>query len=74
MEEKLTYSQALAELEKIVASLRDSSCDIDTLAERTSRASQLLEYCRRQLTFTEQQLAEILDKFQQQFLTVNRLI
>lgn len=66
MEEALTYSKALAELEKIVASLRDSNCDIDTLAERTALATQLLEFCRQQLTFTEEQLTEILDKFQQQ--------
>ena len=33
MEEK-TYSQALEELEAILAQLRQDNCDIDTLAER----------------------------------------
>lgn len=66
MKDELSYNSALAELEAIVAALRSNDCDIDTLAERTSRATKLLEICRARLTFTEQQLAEILDKFEQQ--------
>ena len=38
----------------------------NALAERTARATELLNICRAKLTFTEQQLAEILDKFEQQ--------
>ncbi len=49
-----------------MAALRGNDCDIDTLAERTARATELLNICRAKLTFTEQQLAEILDKFEQQ--------
>lgn len=66
MEEELTYSKALAELEEIVASLRGNDCDIDTLAARTARATELLETCRARLTATEEQLAEILNKFEPQ--------
>ena len=33
----LTYNEALAELESILAGLRSESCDVDTLAERTAR-------------------------------------
>ncbi len=66
MKEELSYNNALAELEAIVAALRGNDCDIDTLAERTARATELLNICRARLTFTEQQLAEILDKFEQQ--------
>ena len=48
----LTYSQALAELEKILAQLRADNSDIDTLAERTRRAAHFAE-CRARLTRTE---------------------
>ncbi|MDE5661467.1 MAG: exodeoxyribonuclease VII small subunit [Muribaculaceae bacterium] len=59
-ESELTYSQALAELESILASLRSDSCDIDTLTERTRRAATLLAECRRRLTLTEEELSKVL--------------
>ncbi len=59
MEEK-TYSQALEELEAILAQLRQDNCDIDTLAERTRKAAELLEFCRGRLTATEEELEGIL--------------
>lgn len=55
-----TYTQALAELESILASMRSEVCDIDTLAARTSRAAELLEICRKKLTATEEELSQIL--------------
>lgn len=59
--EKLTYNQALAELERILAELRSDNCDVDTLAARTSRAATLLKLCRSRLTRTESELSKILE-------------
>lgn len=58
----LTYAQALAELEEILAALRSDTCDVDTLAERTKRASQLLLECRKRLTRTEEELSKVLNE------------
>ena len=63
--ESLTYSQALAELEKILAQLRADNSDIDTLAERTRRAATLLAECRARLPRTEEELNAILADFDQ---------
>ena len=63
--ESLTYSQALAELEKILAQLRADNSDIDTLAERRRRAATLLAECRARLTRTEEELNAILADFDQ---------
>ncbi len=60
--EKMTYSQALAELEGILGILRSDACDVDTLAERTRRAAALLSYCRAKLTRTESELAKVLEE------------
>lgn len=60
METQLTYAQALAELEKILAQLRADNTDVDTLAERTRRAATLLAECRTRLTRTEEELQRIL--------------
>ncbi len=60
--QQLTYSQALSELEGILSALRSDSCDVDTLAERTRRAAELLSYCRAKLTRTEGELAKVLEE------------
>ncbi len=65
----LSYSQALAELEKILAQLRADNSDIDTLAERTRRAAKLLAECRARLTRTEEELNKILADFDQSLNT-----
>lgn len=62
---QLNYSQALAELEKILGELRADNSDIDTLAERTRRAATLLAECRSRLTRTEEELNRILAEFDQ---------
>lgn len=59
--QQLTYNQALSELEKILSDLRSDNCDVDRLAERTSRAAELLKLCRSKLTRTETELAKVLE-------------
>ena len=54
--DQISYNQAIAELEKIVESLRSSATDVDTLTARTRRAVELLTICRSRLTTTEEQL------------------
>lgn len=61
--ENLTYTEAIGELERIIASIRSENCDVDTLAERTRRAATLLAFCRSRLTATEEELEKILADF-----------
>ncbi|MDE6277914.1 MAG: exodeoxyribonuclease VII small subunit [Muribaculaceae bacterium] len=56
----MKYTEAIAELESILSSMRSENCDIDTLAARTKRAGELLEQCRASLTATEEELEAIL--------------
>lgn len=61
-DEKLTYSAALGELEKILSELRSENCDIDTLAARVRRATELISLCRGRLTRTEEELSKVLSE------------
>ena len=54
--EDISYSQALAELQKIVETLQNPGCDVDKMVALTSRAAELLKLCRSRLTTTEEQL------------------
>lgn len=59
-----SYSEALAELEKILAELRSENCDVDTLTARTRRAVELLKFCRSKLVTTDEELRTILENLQ----------
>lgn len=61
-EQNISYNDALGELEQILVGLRSEQCDVDTLAERTRRAAELLSLCRKKLTRTEDELAKVLDE------------
>lgn len=61
-----TYSECVAELEKILAAMQNDRCDIDNLAAYTRRASELLKACRAKLTATEEELQSVLASLQQQ--------
>lgn len=60
-----TYTEALARLEKILSQMRSDNCDVDRLADRTREAAALLEYCRKRLTATEEELEAILTRLEQ---------
>ncbi len=62
--EHQSYNLAVAELEKILESLRSDSCDVDTLTDRTRKAIELLKFCRSKLTTTEEELKKVLESLQ----------
>lgn len=46
IKEDMKYSEAVAELEAITAKMQSPECDIDSLASMTSRALELLKFCK----------------------------
>lgn len=62
-QEELTYSDAVAELEKIIGEMEDSSVSVDVLSEKVKRASLLLQFCRNRLTSTEEEVNKIIKGF-----------
>ena len=57
-----TYSQAVAELEKILRLMQSDECDIDRLAALTRRATELIAECRSRLVATDEELRAILEQ------------
>jgi len=53
------YAEAMTELEGILAELEGHDLDIDLLADRVRRASQLITLCRDRITRAEADVAEI---------------
>lgn len=59
-ESELTYSSAMKELENIVEQLQKPECEVDQLCELTRRSVELLRFCRRKLTATDEELEKLL--------------
>lgn len=58
---ELSYSEALGELEEILRSIEGGTSDIDTLAAKVTRATELIKLCRTRLTKVEGEVKEILE-------------
>ncbi|MBM3691859.1 MAG: exodeoxyribonuclease VII small subunit [Actinomycetota bacterium] len=57
--EAIGYGEAMAELEAILAELEGHDLDIDLLADRVRRASELITSCRDRITRAEADVDEI---------------
>ena len=49
----ISYTEAMAEIENVLTSLQSSSCDVESLAKRVERASELIDLCRKKLRKAE---------------------
>ena len=58
--DKMSYSDAVARLERIVADMQSPDCDIDRLDEYTSTALQLLKHCKTKLHNTDEAVQKAL--------------
>ncbi|MCF0178977.1 MAG: exodeoxyribonuclease VII small subunit [Bacteroidales bacterium] len=56
------YTEAIKELEKIVAKLQSPDCDVDELCNLTAKAIELLNFCKDKLTKVDKDLAKLLEK------------
>ncbi|MFA5656241.1 MAG: exodeoxyribonuclease VII small subunit [Dysgonamonadaceae bacterium] len=60
--EEITYTEAKAEIEKIVALIESNELDVDELSTKVKRASELVAFCKQKLTETDTELQKILEE------------
>ena len=60
--EEITYTEAKAEIEKIVSLIESESLDVDQLSKYVKRASKLVAFCKQKLTETDVELQKILEE------------
>ena len=61
MDDPKSYTQAMQELESIVAKMQSDNCDIDALADYTKRASELIKFCRDKLFKTDEEVKKCIE-------------
>ncbi len=61
---KISYSEAMAEIEDILEKIENEELDVDELAEKVKRVSVLLKTCKSKLTQTNEQVEQILKEME----------
>lgn len=61
---KITYTEAISEIEEILERIENEELDVDELAEKVKRVSVLLKICKEKLTKTNEQVEEILKEME----------
>lgn len=57
----MKFGDAMAELERIVASIESDDVDLDDLAEQVDRAASLIQLCRDRIERTQTRVRKIID-------------
>lgn len=60
--EEITYTAAKAEIEKIVSLIESDELDVDQLTKYVRRASELVTFCKKKLTDTDEELQKVLEQ------------
>ncbi|HEX2934674.1 MAG TPA: exodeoxyribonuclease VII small subunit [Bacteroidales bacterium] len=58
---KLSYKEALSEIEEILEKLENEELDVDKLTESIKRVSFLLKFCKERLTTTEGEVQKLIE-------------
>lgn len=66
MKDKLTYAQAIEELEVIVSEIENEDISVDDLSLKVKRASILIGICKEALHTTEEEVKQILEELNQE--------
>jgi len=65
MEKKISYSEAIEELEIIVTEIEQGEISVDILSEKVKRASELIKICKDKLGSTEEDVNKILGEIKE---------
>lgn len=61
--QKLSYTEAVAELENILAELESNSeVNMDVISDKVKRAAFLMEFCKKQLHELDEELEKMMEQ------------
>ncbi len=61
---KVSYSEAMTEIEEILEKIENEEFDVDELAEKVKRVSVLLKICKDKLHKTNEQVEQVLKEME----------
>ncbi|MFN2380798.1 MAG: exodeoxyribonuclease VII small subunit [Bacteroidales bacterium] len=63
-EKKISFNEAIKELENILEQIESGEPDVDELSGKVKRAAELIKICRKKLKSTEEEIDKILDEME----------
>lgn len=64
--EKISYSEAIAQIEEILQQIETGELDVDQLAVKVKHVAELLKICRSKLFGTEKEIDRILKEMDEE--------
>ncbi len=64
MKEKVSYNNAVKEIEAIISEIENETIDVDVLTGKVKRAIELIKICKKKLRDTEEDLETVLKEFE----------
>ena len=61
---KLSYNEAVSEIEEILQQIENEELDVDDLSEKVKRVSALIKICKEKLYKTEEEVEKILKEIE----------
>ena len=61
---KISYNEAMSEIEEILDKIENEELDVDDLAEKVKRVSVLLKICKDKLQKTNEQVEQVLKEME----------
>jgi exodeoxyribonuclease VII small subunit len=58
--QKMSYQEAVNEIEQILHQIESGELDVDKLTEKAERVSSLIRFCKAKLKSTEEEISSIL--------------
>ena len=62
---KISYKEAMAQLEEIVHKIENEEPDVDELSAMVKKAAELMQFCKKKLKSTEEEINEALEKLKE---------
>lgn len=62
---EITYKEAIAQLEQIVHKIENEEPDVDELAAMVQKAADLMQFCKKKLKSTEEEINQALEKLKE---------
>ncbi|MDA3929152.1 MAG: exodeoxyribonuclease VII small subunit [Prolixibacteraceae bacterium] len=61
---KQTYRESINEIEEILASIENDELDVDELADKVKKVTQLLKFCKDKLYKTQEDVEKVLKEME----------
>lgn len=65
-QKKISYREAITEIEEILTSIENEEPDVDILSEKVKRVTYLLKFCKNKIYKTQDEVEKVLKEMEEE--------